>query len=91
MRNWWEPCLYLYNIICIISTHLCCDGAQAIFDTLVQAASLLLLLDFGGLLSLLHEPLVNDPGHAVVPVERGGGRPRWNAFQVPRATFSFLP
>lgn len=49
--------------------HLCCGGALTVSGSLVHAASLLLPL------SLLNEPLVDDPGHAVVPLQRSGRRP----------------
>lgn len=60
-------------------------------DAVVQAAPLLLSLGPNGLLSLLHEPLVDDPCHAVVPVQRSGRRPRWNAFQVLQSALRLLP
>ena len=58
-------------------------------DAAVQTP-LLLPLGPAGLLSLLHEPLVDDPRHAVRPVQRSGGRPRWNAFQALQATLGLL-
>lgn len=56
----------------------------------VQTAPLLLPLGPARLLSLLHEPLVDDPRHAVCPVQRSGWRPCWNAFQVLQAALGLL-
>lgn len=75
-----QTCTGRRHVVC--STHLCRGGAQAVADTAVRIALLLVFLGPTGLLSLLHEPLVDDPCHTVVPVQRGSRRPRWNAFQV---------
>lgn len=76
---------------CVIcSAHLCCAGTRAVSDTAALIALLLLLLGPTDVLPLLHEPLVDDPRHAVVPVQRSSGRSRWNTFQVLQTAFRLL-
>ena len=72
-------------------THLCADGTKAVSDAVVQAAPFLLPLGPSGLLSLPHEPLVDDPRHAVVPGQRSSRRPCWNSLQSLQPALYLLP
>lgn len=80
---WWP---ILAALACI--THISCSGSWAGSD----AAVVLLLLFLGpyDLLPLLHEPLVDDPRHAVVPVQRRRGRPDGNPLQILQSTLCLL-